>query len=403
LRDPDDRPILFAALHPSPPPLELRLGATGKIRVTATTTPAGPGYHQHLCEILRQLATDFDFSWVADDCSDPTQFFSTRNRNILENAFLRWLGTACQGQPGSVGLPTPHGYTYPAEVLTPLGPRLHAWTTAVATEPHRGGDFFTWWEPGLNSQFYRNRALVRLWCDFPWRPPLTDHEGEVADQIANDLATAFKLDPAGELPWAEWLELLEAIQADNEGFCVTPNDSVLSVELWKRAGPIPKTNSPGEPTQRVSPLGYRRYPIRVQLDGGWSVQVPGDFAQEWDHERNWTAWNRSRTVWFRRVGFTKPGGLAPTASEVLEVGRRSLPEGEVVGGINRGDICGSAVFGAVEEEGRQVWRLSGVAGAPGQLAICHVYVEDATDRDWATQTWQSLNYQITRTEASERP
>lgn len=386
LRDSNDKPVLLVILHPSPPPIEIRLGATGKVRLSAVTTPTGPGYHQHLCDILRQLATDFAFNWVADDCSDPTGFFATRNRPALEQAFLRWLGTACSGNPTCVGLPSTHGYSYPAEVLTPLGPRTRTWATEVAAEPHRGGDFFAWWEPDLNARFYRNRAIARLWCDFPWRAPLNDREGELADQIANDLATAFKLDPAAELPWVEWLELLATIQADDEGFCVTPNDRVLSVELWKRAGPVmPRTG-------RGVTMGYRRYPVRVSLDGGWSIQVPGEFAQEWDGQRNWTAWNRTRTVWFRRVGFTKPGGGSPTAYEVLDVGRRSLPEGEAVPGIATDDLCGSAVFGAVEEDGRTVWRLSGMAGAPGQLAVCHIYTEDPTDRDWAIQTWHSLQF-----------
>jgi hypothetical protein len=231
-----------------------------------------------------------------------------------------------------------------------------------------------------------------MWCDFPWRPPLTDLEGEVADQIANDLATAFKLDPGAELPWAEWLELLDSIQADNEGFCVTPNDRVLSVELWKRAGPLTSHIETGKIGPALLPTGYRRFPIRVSLDGGWSLLVPGDFAQEWDAKRNWTAWNRARTVWFRRVGFTKPGGAVPTVAEVLEVGCKSLPDVEPVPGITREGIQGVAVYGAFEDEGRNVWRLSGVAGASGQLAVCHIYTEDAADRAWSIQTWQTLQF-----------
>ena len=103
---------------------------------------------------------------------------------------------------------------------------------------------------------------MRLWCAFPWRAPLTEAEGEAADQIANDLATAFKLDPAAELPWPEWLELLAAIEADAAGeqFCVTPKDAVLSVELWKRTGPVPSRPSGVR-------IGYRRYPVRAALDG----------------------------------------------------------------------------------------------------------------------------------------
>ncbi len=386
MRDSEDRPVLLVDLHPVSPPVELRLRGSGKLQATAVTTPAGPGYHQYLCDLFRQLASDFDFEWDVANCTDPTDFFTSRSTSAVEQQFLRWIAGACARKPLSVGLPSGHGFTFPADVLTPLGPRSQEWATSVIEEPHRGGDYFPWWNPNLNAAFYRNRALSRLWCEFPWRAPLTDAEGEIADQIANDLATAFKLDPASELPWAEWLELLDAIQTDASGeqFCVTPLDSVLSVELWKRTEPVPANVGPR--------IGYRRYPVRVTLDGGWSVLVPGGFAREWDEDRNWTAWDRTRTVWFRRVGFTKPDGSPPTALEAMEVGRRSLPDGDAVSGLEAGEVRGAAVFGTVEEEGRMVWRLSGVAGVAGQLVVCNVYAESADDRDWAIQTWQSLRH-----------
>ena len=82
----------------------------------------------------------------------------------------------------------------------------------------------------------------------------------------------------------------------------------------------------------------------------------------------------------------------PTPAEALEVGRRSLPAGESVPGIDAHGVLGAAVFGPAEEEGRTVWRLSGVAGAGGQLAVCNVYCESESDRDWAVRTWQSLRH-----------
>ncbi len=384
-RDADDRPVLLVDLHPASPAVEVRLGSSGKVRVTAVTSPTGPGYHQYLCGLLGQLAEDFGFAWLGDESTDPTGYFRSGDRSRVEHYFLRWLAGACAKSPRSVGLPAGHGFTYPAEVLTPLGPRTAAWAATVAAEPHRGGDFFPWWGPELDAAFYRGRALYRLWCDFPWRPPLTDAEGEMTDQIANDLATAFKLDPGSELPWSEWLELLWAIEDDARGerFCVTPTDTVLSVELWKRAGPAPTV--PG--SERI---GYRRYPVRVTLDGGWSVRVPGSFATEWDEERNWTGWDRTRTVWFRRVGFTKPDGTTPTTAEAVEVARATLPEGEAVPALDAGSVRGTAVFGPVDEDGRTVWRLSGVAATAGELAVCNVYCESPSDRDWAVETWLSL-------------
>lgn len=386
VRDADDRPGLLVLLHPAAPPVEIRLGGSARLRVSASTSPAGPGYHQYLVAMLLDFAKEFTFRWVADDCSDPTDYFVGRNRHALEQHFLNWLASECAKLPRELGLPPGIRFTYPGEVLTPLGPRTHSWASAIAADPACGVDFFPWWDPRLDAAFYRYRALVRLWCDFPWRPPLTEAEGEQADQIANDLATAFKLNPGTELPWTEWLEVLAAIQADasREQFCVTPTDPVLSIELWKRAGPIAKTDDTN------SRIGYLRHPVHSSLDGGWNLTVPGEFVREWDDERNWTAWNESRTVWFRRVGFTKPGGGLPSAAESLGLGRKNLPVGEPVPGIDRPGVIGEAVFGPVEEDGRTVWRLSGVAGAVGQVAVCYFYLEAESDRDWAIGIWQTL-------------
>lgn len=384
VRDGEENPVLLVVMHPAAPAAEIRLGASGRIRVSATTTPAGPGYHAHLCAILRQMADEFEFAWTLDDCTDPTGYFQSRDRGACERAFLAWLANACAGPSTSIGLPPNHGYSYPGEVLTPLGPRTLAWKDAVAANPAKGRDFFPWWNPDLDPSFYRDRALVRLWCDFCWRPPLSEDEGELADQIANDLASAFKLDPGAELPWAEWLELLTAIRGDEDGYCVTPDDEGLSIELWKHLGPLPAAGA--------NRIGYRRLPVRVQLDGGWSIEVPGELLRERNDDRTWTAWDCARTVWFHALRFTKPGGTPPTAAESAEVGRKSLPEGDPLPPLDRDGLRGEAVFGSVEEDGRTLWRLSGVTGAPGELAVCNVYVEKEADRDWAVRTWHSLRH-----------
>jgi hypothetical protein len=380
VRDAEERPVLLVALHPAAPAAEVRLGASGKLRVSAATAVAGPGYHMYLCGLFRQMAAEFRFNWVGDDCTDPTNFFLSKDRGGCEAHFLRWLADECAEGPRAIGLPRDHGYTYPAEVLTPLGPRAREWCAAVAADPAAGRDFFPWWNPDLDAAFYRGRALVRLWCDYFWRAPLSDDEGEIADQIANDLASAFKLDPGTDLPWAEWLELLTAIEGDDEGYCVTPKDQVLSIELWKRTGP-----PPGGPR-----IGYRRCPVRVALGDGWAVTVPGEMARERNDDGTWDAWDRTRTVWFQALRFTKRDGAPPTAAEAVEVGRRSLPDGEAVPPLDRAGLRGAAVFGPVDEDGRTLWRLSGVTGAPGQLAVCNVYCENPADRDWAVRTWHSL-------------
>ena len=53
VRDASEKPVLLVSFHPAAPPVEVRLGGSSRLRVHATTTPAGPGYHIHLCERLR--------------------------------------------------------------------------------------------------------------------------------------------------------------------------------------------------------------------------------------------------------------------------------------------------------------------------------------------------------------
>ncbi len=393
--DPDGKPVLVVALHPAPPPVEIRLYSSGKVRADAVTGPAGPGYHSYLCGLLRQLSDDFGVRWdPPDGPGDPAGYFGTPDRSALERHFLRWLSSSCATAAGRLPGPVPvhlglsksHRFRYPAPVLTPVGPRDRDWLSRVAVDPSVGRDFFAWWCPDPDAAFYRNRAVVRLWCDFPWRPPLTEAEGELTDQIGNDLATAFKLDPMIELPWNEWLEVLAAVDGDREGFTVTPNDMALSVELWKRAGPVP-------PRPGVPPAGYRRYPVRENLCGGWSVEVPGNFAREWDDGRTWTAWDDTRTVWFHALGYSKPDGEPPTADEALDVGRRSLPKGEELPPWERDGVVGEAVFGPHDDDGRTVWRLSGLAATAGRLVVCNVYVADEKARGWAVETWKSLRHE----------
>lgn len=272
VRDSDDKPVLLASFHPAATPLELRLGGTGRVRANAITTPAGPGYHIHLCERLRQFAKEFDVTWDEDACQDPTGYFTTTDRQTCETHFLQWLGMVCGAakehagrDPVFIGLPTSLGFTGPGEVLTPLGPRRRAWLAEIDANPEAGRDFFPWWKPDPDAEFYSNRALVRMWCEFPWRPPLTEDEGELTDQIANDLATAYKLDPASELPWRKWLEVLDAIENDDDGHTVNPADEALQEAVTQRAfesAPAP-------------PIGYLRQPVRRILSNGWSIEVPG--------------------------------------------------------------------------------------------------------------------------------
>lgn len=395
VRDADDRPALWVCLHPVAEDVELRLSPSGKVKVAARTSPAGPGYHAHLCGLLKQFAADFDFAWddpPAD--ADPAGYFATGDRPRLERHFLHWLAAACtaalRDPPADgrhrVGMPRHPKFLHPGPVQTPLGPQPADWLKRVAANEAHGADFFAWWNPDLDAAFYRGRALAFLWLDFRGRPPLTEAEGEHVDQIAADLANAFDLNSDLDLPFAAWAEVLAAIEGDAKGFTVEPVPADLRDEVQWRAARVSRP----EPSELI---GYRRYPVQAHLTGGWHVEIPGRFATEWGEDgRTWTAWDEGRTVWFRDRPLGPADGSVPSAAQAVEAGRRGLPAGDVLPRRAAGGLVGEAVWGPHAENGKPVWRLGGVAAAGGRLAACNVYVATEADRDWAVRTWASLGH-----------
>jgi hypothetical protein len=338
----DGQPVLLITFHPAADDVEIRLSSAGMVRLTGATAPAGPGYHAYLCEVAAAFAEDFDIVW--EQVEDATGFFRSGDRAALEQRFLTYLWRMCGEQPTALGLPEDHGFTYPGSVLTPTGPRSCAWLAAVAADPTAGRDFFAWWQAERDAAFYRRRAETFLWCDFPWRAPLTDDEAEITDQIAADLEMAYSLDPAAPLPWCAWAEVLAALEADGGELTVQAVDAELKRDVLRRAA-----------MSCTLTIGYRRYPVRVPLGGGWSIEVPGLFAEEWDADgRTWHGWDGSRRV---AVEFGAAGAGEPNFAETAD------------------------------ESGRRVWRLSGVAG---ESLLCRIDVPSAADWGWAEAVWQSL-------------
>jgi hypothetical protein len=388
-RDADDKPLLHILLHPVADPVELRIGGSGKVTVHARTVPVGPGYHAHLCELLKEFADDFEFAWNEPTPDhDPAHYFATGDRAKLERHFLHWLAAECtaalrKATPAAavaIGLPRQTTFLHPGPVLTPLGPRPEAWLKEVAADPMKGFDFFPWWSPDLDAEFYTKRALTELWVAFPWRPPLTEAEGEVVDQIAADLANAHEADPAAAKPWGAWAEVVDAIERDANRFTVEP----VSAELKQ----LIRTTANGSRPK----LGYRRHDLVATLSGGWHMRMPGRLAlKREDDSRTWTAWDDTMTVWFRDQSLGHPErGPLPTPREAIAVARKNLPPGEPVVKLDNGTV-GEAVFGPHVEDGKPVWRLCGVAAAGHRLAVCNIYLTREADRDAAVAMWQSLH------------
>jgi hypothetical protein len=141
VRDSDNKPVLLVLLHPANPPVAVRLGSAGRVRVAATTNPAGPGYHIALCELLDQFADDFEVVWDEPaGVRDPTGYFTDRDPGTVRARFLEWLAARCDAHarrpagsgPAAVGMPAARTFAFPAPVVTPLGPRTRHWLSDLS-------------------------------------------------------------------------------------------------------------------------------------------------------------------------------------------------------------------------------------------------------------------------------
>lgn len=380
--DDDGRPCLAVSLHPAAEEIVVTdLGGT-RLAATAKTSTAGPGYHAFVCDVLHALGAALPIAWddeSADgEVGDETGYFHSGDYAALEARFLEWTrGLAAQvrtildqgGTALAVSMPATHEVFHDGAIATPLGPRDRAWLDRVAENPAAGVDLFPWWHRGEGPHERLGRALARMWTDVRWRPPTTDGEREVIEETVGLLEAAYREDPKAPYPWSEWSELLAFLG----------RDSLLATRAQLRAA----TAAPSVP------IGYRRRDVRVMLSGGWSVVVPGAFAEAWDERGTWSGWDAKRTVWFTSFSLQRETG-APTAEETLA----GLPplEGEVLR-ASAGDAIYAATFARGADDEGALAQLQGYAAAPGSAAVCTVCFDEEARREWAIAVWKSLRWQ----------
>jgi hypothetical protein len=389
----EGQPTLFVNFHPTAEDVEIWIPEPGRVAVSAKTSTTGPGYHILLCDWLHLLGDDLAVTWDPPaengDTGDETGYFHSRNLDAVQAEMLTWLRSMARivlenlqkAYTGfMVGMPLGHHYPYHGPVVTPLGPRDKTWFEAVADDPARGKDFFAWWNPTPDAGYFLGMALTQMWMHVRWRTPLLQAEAELLLDVHADLERAYRLDPTLAYPWREWQELLGYIEqyCGDDAHQAGPD---LLAEIERRV-----TGMVGGPR-----IGYRREPVRVDLSGGWDLEIPGATAEEWDEQgRSWSAWDGRRTVWFSCFTRQKPDGSAATAEETL-AGAAPLPEGEVLD-YQREGLVGRAALTPYEEDGEAMWNLKAYAAVAGHLALCNVFFHDLADRDWAVATWHSLNH-----------
>ena len=172
---------------------------------------------------------------------------------------------------------------------------------------------------------------------------------------------------------------MEYIEA-HFGYVEMAGDDV-EAEVRRRAGEIAAEASPW--------IGYRRRPVRVDLTDGWSIEVPGEMAEEWDEEGRWTAWDVGHAVFFKSYSLSNDDGSKPAAGEILE--GLTLPEGRRLEHRKDG-LIGRAILAPLEQADDAGWQLAAHIAIDGRLAVCNLMFGDPDESDWAIATWRSLEH-----------
>lgn len=385
----DEGQLLVAQLHPCAEHLRITVPEPGVLELGASTSSAGPGYHQFVCDVAAAMGRKLGIAWrepSEDEPWDETGYFFTRDREELESHMLGWLGQLARilvrdADPSSSGMMMAmsigHRYEHRSSLSTPLGPRDHAWLASTAADPRSGTDFFAWWDEGRTARTLLNRALALMWTEVRWGPSPSERDDNIQLAVLSLLEQSHELDPDLDFPWREWQELLDYQE----------QDGVTADIVRSRAEAAPDR----------PPIGYRRGNVTVAgAMGGWSITIPGSFSEEMEDEQTWLASDCRRTVRLSAYAIAGPE-RGPSAEQIIA--DCTPPEGmRLLGRWQDGHVHGHAYVGEEEEEGEtftMVWAQIAVRGA---MALCSVAVEDPDDAEWALGICRS----VTRPDPDDR-
>jgi len=336
-----DRYLAELTLNPLAPPVSLVVGPDAEIHITGDAW-LGPGLVAEVVDRVAPVLEELDFVWA-----EKFDLAATQAQMCAR------LADELRGPtPVRIAVPKKRKFRIDAPVLTALGPRDAAWRDAVLADPMRGADAFAWWQSGP-GQLARARALVTMWHEVPWREPLDADERETMKKVDEDLRVVrqAKLD----LPWAAWKELLAHLGIEDE-------------EVDEHAGPE---------MEAASTIGYRRFPLEVELSGGWFVDLPGAMVGHWEDEgaRYW-ATDGDRVVEF--TSLTAAG--EDSTDKLLSIAPEAHP---VVARIDEATRKGRAE--AFDEGDVHI-----VVGLTARAPHVGILTCKGGTEDWALSTWRSL-------------
>ncbi|MEX1104276.1 MAG: hypothetical protein WED87_08495 [Dehalococcoidia bacterium] len=356
---------LRVVLHPATPDLILTADDSGIVRAFAETVSGGPGYHRFVGRVLERLGTELNIDW--DESSADLAF---ADRPEVETAYLAWLGPALaqvrnarQRSSAGVQIGTPPGtrYTFEGAIATSLGPRDDAWLEAAVADPRIAIEITPWWLDATDGRYLLNRALALMWLEVRWRKAAVEGEAERLDDVHRLLSKAYPVEPGLAYPWHDWAELITF-----GGYEDGMTRQVHARTKLEPAGP---------------PIGYRRDPVSISHEG-WTVEIPGDFAER-RTEEEWWGGGAGRSITLAATDTGSMAGHAFLAQVAGDLGGEALTH-------QAGPVVGRARITSDDASGVAVGVLDGYSAINGSGAAIRIVFDDPNDWQWALELWRSL-------------
>ena len=363
---------LHLDLHPAASNAVVTVTEGGAVTLSAETAPVGPGYHTFVTRLAQRLGGDQSIEWTPGDGSAggaaATPF---EDRATIERAHLAWLGAllvgirdARRGLPRGIqiGIRPDIRYSFDGALATVLGPRDDAWLEQAAVEPRSAIGILPWWADATDARYLLNRALCLMWTEVRWRSPIDPTERALLDEVVLLLAHAFPLDPSLPYPWREWSELFE----------LRNTDEPTAGDIAERAKAV---------AIDLTPIGYRRRSVTITHEG-WSLAVPGTFAERHTPEE-WWGGEAGRSVTLAAVDTGTLTGEAFLDQVASDLGFDAISH-------QAGGLVGRAKLGTDASSGLEVGVVEGYSAVRGSGAAIRIVFDDATDWQWALDLWRAL-------------
>jgi hypothetical protein len=369
---------IYLLVHPLGEALQIDVQGNGLIQASARTNTVGPGYHERICEFFHHLGAGAGIEWESDPAQDETGFFTTGDRGELERAMLEWLSNVCRvclEQAGErnasigISMPVEPHFLYDAPVRTPTGPRTLAWARAVAENPQapEAREFFSSWTADRSAGELLNRALAHMWLDLYWVAPQSEESEDRMERSADLLAEAYRMDPTLDYPWAEWAEILECLERD---------DDALAPMVRQQAEGLTPT------------IGYRRQQVLFrELPGDWHITLPGRFeAGVEDEGETWVAEDDRSAVEITTFQIQEGGQLV----NPVELIRNDAPEVPLLDEWREGRHHGAAAILQLSGEGEEYQVISAWIAAGRHLAGITISAPEDAQAPWIIDALHSV-------------